>query len=60
MIKNIITLNFASGYKTYTASVIGIILTGLLATGYIEQATFNVVASFFGFFGLASLRKAKG
>lgn len=45
-----------SGKKTYIAAAIGIILTGLVTLGYIDQTTFEKLASIAGFLGLAALR----
>lgn len=47
---------FLSGYKTYIAAIAGVILTGLLAMGYIDQPMYNEVGGLLGFLGIAFLR----
>ena len=49
-------MSFLTGYKTYITAVIGVILTGALAMGYIDQAMYTEVAGFLGFLGLGFLR----
>ena len=44
------------GYKTFIVAALGVILTGLLAMGYITQEQFNLVGSALGFLGLGFLR----
>jgi hypothetical protein len=51
-------MKFLSGKKTYIAAAIGVILTGLCAMGYIDQKTFEILASLSGFLGLGFARGA--
>ena len=47
---------FLSGKKTYIAAVILVVLSGLKAQGYIDEATFQVATATMGALGLAALR----
>lgn len=45
-----------SGWKTYAAAAVGVLVAGLKAQGHIEEATANVLLELAGFLGLAALR----
>jgi hypothetical protein len=45
-----------SGYKTYLTAALGIILTGALGMGYIDQNQYNIILGILGSLGLAFLR----
>ena len=45
-----------SGYKTYLTAILGVIMTGALALGYITQAQYDVIIGILGSLGLAFLR----
>lgn len=50
--------NFLSGYKTYIVVVVGIIVNGLFAMGYIPAADVPTINMILAFLGLATLRAA--
>jgi formate-dependent nitrite reductase membrane component NrfD len=49
-------MNLLSGYRTYIVAALGVVVTGLLAMGYIDQQTYNEVVAILGSLGLAFLR----
>ena len=49
-------IQWLSGKKTYIAAALGIILTGALGLGYINQDQYNVIIAILGSLGLAALR----
>ena len=49
-------MKFLKGYKTYIVVVIGVIVNGLIASGYIDESMREVVNSILGFLGLGTLR----
>ena len=53
-------MNSLSGYRTYASVVIGIIATGAFYLGYIDQKTFELIATFAGMAGLGFARAAIG
>ncbi len=44
------------GYKTYLVVIVGIIVNGAYAMGYIPEAVIPVVNVILGYLGLAALR----
>lgn len=44
------------GYKTYLTTFFGVVLTGLLTMGIIDQATFEIIVTVLGFLGIAFVR----
>jgi hypothetical protein len=45
-----------SGYKTYLSAAMGVVATGALAMGYIDEKTFAMIATVAGFLGLGFAR----
>jgi hypothetical protein len=45
-----------SGYKTYLTAALGVILTGALGMGYIDQNQYDIILGVLASFGLAFLR----
>lgn len=51
-------MNFLNGYKTYIAAALVIVLSGLKATGKIDENTFQILIGLAGSLGLIGLRSA--
>ena len=49
-------MEWLKGKKTYIAVGLGVIFSGLLAMGIIDQPTFNTIAAICGFLGIGFLR----
>jgi len=49
-------LETVEGFKTYIAAAIGIVVAGLLATGYIDQMQFEIIVAFLTPIGFITLR----
>lgn len=49
-------LETVEGFKTYIAAAIGIVVAGLLATGYIDQIQFEIIVAFLTPIGFITLR----
>lgn len=45
-----------SGYKTYITAFFGVVLTGLLAMGIINQEVYNIIITILGFLGISFVR----
>jgi hypothetical protein len=45
-----------AGYKTYLVAAVGVIMTGLLGLGYINQTQYDVIMGILASLGLAALR----
>ena len=51
-------LNYFSGKKSYITALLLVVLSGLLAQGYIDEKTYQVAITVLGALGLYSLRSA--
>lgn len=49
-------MSFLKGKKTYVVMVVGVILNGMIAMGYIPAQYITVINSILGFLGLGALR----
>lgn len=58
--KTAITLGPLKGYRTYIAAVLIVILAGLKAQGYIDDATFQITETVLASVGLITLRAGVG
>ena len=44
------------GYKTYIIAIVGVLLNGAIAMGYIPEAYLTTINSILGFLGLGAIR----
>lgn len=49
-------MKFLSGYKTYIIMVVGVLVNGAIAMGYLDPKYFEIVNSILGFLGLGAIR----
>jgi len=49
-------IKWLQGKKAYFVGAIGIIVTGLVGTGYIDQKTYEIIVGILGSLGLWALR----
>lgn len=49
-------IEFLKGKKTFIVAIIMVIVSGLKAQGYIDDATYGVILGFLGALGLTALR----
>jgi hypothetical protein len=46
------------GWKTYTIAALGVIVNGLVVSGYIDENSIETINYILGFLGVATLRSA--
>jgi len=48
------------GYKTYIVVIVGVLVNGAYAMGYIPEGTLPIINTILGFLGLGALRAGVG